>query len=339
MDADGVGPAAQEEIVQSISSFALYGFPESHAASFALIAYASAWLKFHYLGALTAAILNNQPVGFYSAAVLVEDAQRHGLRIKPVDVLRSSWSCTLEKEDNSTLSLRLGFRYVRGMREGSAVELQAARAMRPFGSIEELARRVPSLSRADLTTLAEVGALNTIGEGVHRREALWQVERAGRHAGPLLDELDRDEELVSPLRAMEPQERMVADYASTGVTVVRHPMAHYRQQLRIRDVIPARDLMLLRHGVKARIAGCVIARQRPGTAHGFIFLSIEDEKGISNAIIDPDLFEANRSLVTYAKFLMVEGVLQNVDKVIHIRAKHVEELSVTAAPMQSHDWH
>jgi error-prone DNA polymerase len=339
MDANQVGPAAQEEIVQSISSFALYGFPESHAASFALIAYASAWLKFHYLGAFTAAILNNQPMGFYSAAVLVKDAQRHGLRIKPVDILRSNWSCTLEKEDNATLSLRLGFRYVRGMRKGSAVELEAARTMRPFASIEELARRVPSLTRADLTTLAEVGALNSIGEGVHRREALWQVERAARQSGPLLDTLDRDEEVISPLRAMEPQERMVADYASIGVTVGRHPMAHYRQQLRVMEVIPARDLMLLRHGVKARIAGCVIARQRPGTAQGFIFLSIEDETGISNAIIDPDLYERNRSLVTYAKFLLVEGALQNVDNVIHIRAKRIEELSVTAAPMQSHDWH
>jgi error-prone DNA polymerase len=339
MDANNVGQAAQEEIVQSISSFALYGFPESHAASFALIAYASAWLKFHYLGAFTAAILNNQPMGFYSAAVLVKDAQRHGLRIKAVDILRSSWSCTLEKEDSGTLSLRLGFRYVRGMRKDSAIELETARTMQPFASIEELARRVPSLTRADLATLAEVGALNSLGEGMHRREALWQVERAGRQSGPLLEMLNRDEEMLSPLRAMEPQERMVADYASTGVTVGRHPMAHYRQQLRAMDIIPARDLMLLRHGVKTRIAGCVIARQRPGTAHGFIFLSIEDETGISNAIIDPDLYERNRSLVTYVKFLLVEGALQNVDNVIHIRARHVEELSVTAVPMQSHDWH
>jgi error-prone DNA polymerase len=339
MDANGVNAAAQEEIVQSISSFALYGFPESHAASFALIAYASAWLKFHYLGAFTAAILNNQPMGFYSAAVLVKDAQRHGLRIKAVDVLRSSWSCTLEKEDNGTLSLRLGFRYVRGMGQGSAIELEATRAIRSFSSIEELARRVPSLTRTDLTMLAEVGALNSLGEGIHRRDALWQVGRAGRWAGPLFESLDRDEEVSCPLRAMQPQERMVADYASTGVTVGRHPMAHYRQQLRAMDIIPAQDLTLLKHGVKTRIAGCVIARQRPGTAHGFIFLSIEDETGISNAIIDPDLYERNRSLVTYAKFLLVEGALQNVDNVIHIRGRHVEELSVTAAPMQSHDWH
>jgi error-prone DNA polymerase len=339
MDANEVSPTAQEEIVQSISSFALYGFPESHAASFALIAYASAWLKFHFLGAFTAAMLNNQPMGFYSPAVLVKDAQRHGLRIKPVDVLRSSWACTLEKEESEKLSLRLGLLYVRGLRPGSAAELVDARQMRPFASIEELARRVPSLTRADLTTLAEIGALNSIGEGIHRRDALWQVERAGRQTGPLLASLDCDEELSSPLRPMEPQERMVADYASTGVTVGRHPMAHYREELEAMRVSRAKDLIKLRHGVKARIAGCVIARQRPGTAHGFIFLSIEDETGIANAIVDPDLYERFRSLVTYAKFLLVEGALQNVDNVIHIRAKHVEELTVTAAPMQSHDFH
>ena len=339
MDKNQVGTAAQEEIIQSISSFALYGFPESHAASFALIAYASAWLKFHYLGAFTAAILNNQPMGFYSAAVLVKDAQRHGLRMRPIDVMRSSWPCTLEREEDGSLSLRLGLRFARGLRENAVLELEAARTQRAFASIEELARRVPSLSRAELATLAEVGALNSIGEGSHRRDALWQVQRAGRPAGPLLESLDPDEEQTSPLQAMNPEERMVADYAGTGVTVGRHPMAHCRDQLRRMNVCRADDLRTLRHGVKARIAGCVIARQRPGTARGFIFLSVEDETGISNAIVDPELYERNRSLVSYARFLLIEGTLQNVDKVIHIRAKHIEELNVTAAPMQSHDFH
>ncbi len=339
MDAHGVGLRAQEEIILAISSFALYGFPESHAASFALIAYASAWLKFHYLPVFTAAILNNQPMGFYSAAVLVKDAQRHGLRIKPVDILRSNWNCILEREPDDSLSLRLGLRYVRGLRATVAAEIERIRALRPFGSIEELARRVPSLSRADLSTLAETGALNSLGDKVHRRDALWQVERAARQAGPLLSGLDHDEEEISPLQPMNPEERMVADYAGTGVTVGHHPMAHCRAQLHRLRIIRASDLKLLRDGVKTRIAGCVIARQRPGTAHGFIFLSIEDESGIANAIIDPELGEHNRDLVTYAKFLLIEGVLQNKDKVIHIRAKHIEELDVTAAPMVSHDFH
>jgi error-prone DNA polymerase len=340
MDANKVGPAAQEEIVQAISSFALYGFPESHAASFALIAYASAWLKFHYLGAFTAAILNNQPMGFYSSAVLVKDAQRHGLRVKPIDILRSDWPCTLEAQDDGSLSLRLGLRFVRGLREKSAREIVAAREVRSFTSIEEVARRVPSLSRSDLATMADVGALNPISSDIHRRAALWQVERAVRPTGPLLSGLDsEDDEASSPLRVMNPRERMVADYASTGVTVGRHPMAHHRGRLRERKVICARDLSLLRHGVQATVAGCVIARQRPGTAQGFIFLSLEDESGIANAIVDPDLYERTRSLVTYAKFLLVTGTLQNVDKVIHVRAKHIEELFISAAPMQSHDFH
>ncbi len=341
MEANHVAPAAQEEIIQAISSFALYGFPESHAASFALIAYASAWLKYHYLGAFTAAILNNQPMGFYSAAVLVKDAQRHGLRVKAVDVLRSCWNCTLEAESDTSLSLRLGLRYAHGMRANAAVEIEAARTLRPFASIEELARRVPCLSRAELTTLADIGALNSIRDGDHRRDALWQVQRASRKPGPLLEELDdeQDHDAASPLKAMNAEERMVADYAGTGVTVGHHPMAHYRQQLRSMRISSAHDLRSLRHGTIARIAGCVIARQRPGTAHGFIFLSIEDETGIANAIIDPALYESHRSLVTYAKFLKVTGVLQNIDKVIHVRAKQIEPLHITSAPTQSHDFH
>ena len=339
MDANGVDAEAQEEILLAISSFALYGFPESHAASFALIAYASAWLKYHYLPAFTCAILNNQPMGFYSAAVLVKDAQRHGLRVKPVDLAYSDWSCTLEPEEGVRHTLRLGLRYVRGLRASVAAEIVRVRALRPFGSIEELARRVPALSRADLATLAETGALNSLGEAVHRRDALWQAEWAARPAGPLLSALDREEEHPSPLQAMTSEERMVADYAGTGVTVGRHPMAHCRARLHVMRVYRAGDLKGLRHGLRVRIAGQVIARQRPGTAHGFIFLSLEDETGIGNAIIDPDLYERHRSLVTYAKFLLIEGSLQNIDKVIHVRARSIEELDITAAPMESHDFH
>ena len=339
MDANEVNAKAQEEIILAISSFALYGFPESHAASFALIAYASAWLKFHYLPVFTAAILNNQPMGFYSAAVLVKDAQRHGLRVKPVDVTCSDWNCTLEPEPEGAYALRLGLRYVRGLRVNVAGELERVRALRPFASIEEFVRRVPALSQAELDILAETGALNSLGDEVHRRDALWQVSRAGRQAGPLLSELDHDEEKHSPLQAMSPEERLVADYAGTGVTVGRHPMAHCRTQLRQMGILRASDLKLLRHGVSARVAGCVIARQRPGTAHGFIFLSLEDESGITNAIVDPDLYEANRSLVTYGKVLLIQGTLHNVDKVIHIRSKHIEGLNITEAPMVSHDFH
>lgn len=340
MDANGVDAKAQEEIIQAISSFALYGFPESHSASFALIAYASAWLKFHYLPVFTAAILNNQPMGFYSAAVLVKDAQRHGLRVKPVDVTCSEWNCTLEREENGSYSLRLGLRYVHGLRAAVAAELERARAVQQFSSIEELAQRVPALSQAELTTLAEIGSLNPLGSNLHRRDALWQVERAVRRAGPLFAGLSQDESHVSPLEMMSPVERMVADYSGTSVTVGRHPMAHCRSELRRMRVFPASHLKHVRNGTEARIAGCVIARKRPGTAHGFIFLSLEDETGICNAIIDPDLYEKNRNMVTYGKILLIEGTLQNIDKVVHVRMKSVAELTLTAQlALTSHDFH
>ena len=340
MDANGVGKEAQEEIILAISSFALYGFPESHSASFALIAYASAWLKFHYLPVFTAAILNNQPMGFYSAAVLVKDAQRHGLRIRPVDVTCSDWNCTLEREESGGYALRLGLRYVHGLRVATAIQLEQARAATPFLSIEELARRVPALSQAELTTLAEIGALNPLGSGVHRRDALWQVERAMRQSGSLFAGTDQEEECPSPLEAMNPIERMVADYSGTGVTVGRHPMAHCRGELRHMRVFPASYLRNTRHGTQVRIAGCVIARQRPGTAHGFIFLSLEDETGIANAIIDPDLYEQNRNLVTYGKILLIDGMLQNIDKVVHVRMQRITELTIDAQlSLKSHDFH
>ncbi len=338
MDANGVDAKAQEEIVLGISSFALYGFPESHAASFALLAYASAWLKFHYLDVFTAAMLNNQPMGFYSAAVLVKDAQRHGLRVKPICILRSEWNCTLEKEPDARYSLRLGLRYVRGLRAHAAAGICATRSLRTFASVEELARRVPALSRAELGVLADVGALNSMEKVTHRRDALWQVERAGRDAGSLFSGVGQDDG-TAPLSAMNAEERLVADYAGTGVTVGRHPMSHYRPQLHRLNVVRAIDLKWLRHGVSTSIAGSVIARQRPGTAHGFIFLSIEDETGIANAIIDPKLYEQNRTLVTYTKFLLIEGTVQNSDDVVHIRARTVRPLQVTAAPVQSHDFH
>ena len=340
MDANGVGKEAQEEIILAISSFALYGFPESHSASFALIAYASAWLKFHYLPVFTAAILNNQPMGFYSAAVLVKDAQRHGLRIRPVDVTCSDWNCTLEREESGGYALRLGLRYVHGLRGATASQLEQARAAIPFQSIEELARRVPALSQAELTTLAEIGALNTLGSGLHRRDALWQVERAVRQSGSLFAGTDQEENCPSPLEAMNPTERMVADYSGTGVTVGRHPMAHCRGELRRMRVFPASFLRNTRHGTQVRIAGCVIARQRPGTAHGFIFLSLEDETGIANAIIDPDLYEQNRNLVTYGKILLIEGMLQNIDKVVHVRMQRITELTIDAQlSLKSHDFY
>ena len=339
----GLDAPTQDRIVQGISSFALYGFPESHAASFALIAYASAYFKVHYLAAFTCAMLNNQPMGFYMPAVLVKDAQRHGLRVRVIDVLRSSWQCTVETEADGNLSLRMGLLYVKGLRQQSALTLVEERERDgPFRSTDDLALRVPGLSPRELKQLARVGALNSLGGVEHRRDALWQVEQAGRPVGPLLRQRDvapEDAAASSPLRQMTTEERLVADYSGTGVTVGRHPMAYRREELRRRRILSALDLQAHPDGAYVRTAGCVIARQRPGTAKGFIFLSMEDETGILNIIIGPELYERERVLITRGKFLLVEGRLQNQDTVVHVRADRVLRLPVSEAAARSHDFH
>jgi error-prone DNA polymerase len=412
MQRNGIPPEAQEQIILSITSFALYGFPESHAASFALIAYASAYLKCHYLAAFTAALLNNQPMGFYSPATIVKDAQRHGLRVKPVDITCSEWLCTLEPEWCTTMwdnnlslagakapgpvqavdaglkarsstrfALRMGFRYARGLREETARAILRARSQRPFESIADLAYRVPELRRNELVLLASIGALNSIewkGEKkqiprelklarddkhkrivhsaakatplqnrLHRRDALWQVERAARFAGPLLESIPESDE-ASPLAQMTPEERLVADFHGTGLTVGPHPMAYRRADLRRAGVLSAKELTQVPHGRHVRTAGCVIARQRPGTAKGFVFLSLEDETGIGNAIISPDILERNRLLILSEKFLLLEGELQNQEGVISVRVERVapmreayaaDTVDVTDADVRSHDFH
>ena len=571
MTRNGIAQEAQEQIILSITSFALYGFPESHAASFALIAYASAWLKCHYLGAFTAALLNNQPMGFYHPATIVKDAQRHGLRVLPIDVTKSDWLCTLEevssrqspvaseksaisyqpsaisyhpsaisyqpsaishqppainqefalkgtgfsrsdKNLNSSaalaaevgvipqdqpqahggaadftvqiswneigsytrsnavqrqknegfqqaqlkdlpktndfsvprclcgeekLALRLGLKYVRGLREAAGQALVRERSLAPFQSIHDLTRRVPELRKDELTTLAEIGALNAIGNSPqrhrvteeineqnnfntqnnlkichserseesafsrpvpespnnlqseirnlkssnssvplclggekspnsrlgtrdskletrnsklthnsvlgtrdlrHRRDALWQIEKAVRRSGPLLEELP-EPDAPSPLEHMTHEERLVADFHGTGLTTGPHPMAYRRAEMKAMGIHPASSLSSLPSGRRLRIGGCVIARQRPGTAKGFVFLSLEDETGIANAIVTPDLLQQNRILLSSGRFLMVEGILQNQDNVISVKAERVLPLSVTQAETSSHDFH
>jgi error-prone DNA polymerase len=343
MTANGIDTTIQETIIQNISSFALYGFPESHAASFALIAYASAYFKVKYLAAFTCAILNNQPMGFYSPAVLVKDAQRHGLRAKPIDVQVSGWACTVEHEQNGSLSLRLGLGYARGLRRQSGEALVISRMEDgPFRSAEDLAMRVPGLNRKELTLLARIGALNRIDEIEHRRDALWQVERAGKLEGPLFRlnrESLRDNSEKQPLRQMNVEERLVADYSGTGLTVDKHLMFRRRSELRQLGVLTAEELKSCKDGQMVRTAGCIIARQRPGTAKGFIFLSMEDETGIANVIVTPDLYDQDRLVVTRSKVLLAEGPLQNQDGVIHVKALRLQALSDHALSLRSHDFH
>ncbi|MGB8479542.1 MAG: error-prone DNA polymerase [Acidobacteriaceae bacterium] len=343
MTANGLDTATQETIIQNISSFALYGFPESHAASFALIAYASAYFKVKYLAAFTCAILNNQPMGFYSPAVLVKDAQRHGLRVKPMDVQVSDWACTIEHAPDGSLSLRLGLGYAKGLRKQSAEAIANSREeCGPFRSAEDLVVRAPSLSRKELTLLARIGALNNLDGIEHRRDALWQVERAGKLEGPLLrqkSEVLREESGSLPLQQMNTEERLIADYAGTGLTIGKHPMAYRRDDLRRERILSAEELRTCRDGEFVRTAGCVIARQRPGTAMGFIFLSMEDETGIANVIVTPDLYERERLIVTRSKFILAEGPLQNQDGVVHVKATHLRPLSDQTLEVRSHDFH
>jgi len=341
MAANGIDVKTQDTIVQHISSFALYGFPESHAASFALIAYASAFFKVKFLAAFTCAILNNQPMGFYSPAVLVKDAQRHGLRVKPIDIQVSAWECMVEHEADGTLSMRLGLGYAKGLRKQAAEALLAARVQDgPFRSADDLALRVPELNRKELSLLARIGALNWLDEVAHRRDALWQVEWAGRPEGPLLIQKNlREDDRSLPLHQMTIEERLVADYAGTGLTVGKHPMHYRRAELHSQGILSSEDLRHCRNGVLVRAAGCVIARQRPGTAKGFIFISMEDETGIANVIVTPDVYEQNRLVVTRSKFLLVEGALQNQDGVIHVKATRLATLTHGSLEVRSHDFH
>jgi error-prone DNA polymerase len=339
MTKNGLDAATQDTIIQNITSFALYGFPESHAASFALIAYASAYFKVRYLAAFTCAILNNQPMGFYMPAVLVKDAQRHGLRIRPMDVQSSHWQCTIEQESNSERTLRLGLMYARGLRQEVGEALVASRRQSGlFRSAEDLAVRVPLLQRKELILLARIGALNCLDGIDHRRDAVWQVEEAVRPVGPLLKQ-HRVNQAASPLHQMTADERLSADYAGTGLTVGKHPLHYRRQELKAMKVLASSELRSYQDGEYVRAAGCVIARQRPGTAKGFIFLSMEDETGIANVIITPDLYERERLVVTRSKFVLVEGALQNQDGVIHVKASRIQPLAFTNLEVRSHDFH
>ena len=342
MTANGIDLATQENIIQNISSFALYGFPESHAASFALIAYASAYFKVKYLAAFTCAILNNQPMGFYSPAVLIEDARRHGLRVKPIDIQVSDWACTLERESDYSLSLRLGLGYAKGLRRHVAEAIVSAREANRFSSVEDVASRIPILNRKEFALLARVGALNSVDGVEHRRDALWQVERAGKLEGPLFRQHSdwlREDSRSLPLREMTPEERLVADYAGTSVTTGPHPMYFRRRELHKQRFLTAIELRKRRDGEFVKTAGLAIVKQRPGTAKGFVFMSVSDETDIFNVIVTKEFFERNRSAISNAKFISVEGPLQNEDGTIHVRASRIMALPTRGLEVTSHDFH
>ena len=331
MARQGITGATADAIVRSITAFALYGFPESHAASFALIAYASAWLKVHHPAAFYATLLNNQPMGFYHPATIARDAAWHGQAIRPADVNFSGWLCAVEPDG----TVRLGLRYVRGLREEAGRFIENERKRQPFLSVTDLVKRA-TLRQDELVQLAQVGALGSLEP--ERRAALWEAERAARPRGPLYEVIPDPLE-PSPLRPMTAAESLMADYEGTGLSLGPHPMEFHRARLERLGAARAADLAGLRNGAWVRIAGAVVVRQRPGTAKGFVFLNLEDETGLANIIVRPALFHRYRLALVKEPFLFVAGRLQHEDGVISVRAGEIAPLPEALARVPSHDFH
>ena len=340
MSERGITGEAQEDIVRGITSFALYGFPESHAASFALIAYASSWLKCHHPAAFLAGLLNAWPMGFYSPASLVKDAQRHGVEVLPIDVARSAWRCDLEGAPERP-SVRLGLRFVRGMREDTARRIEAARAERPFAHTADLARRA-ALSRADGMALAELGALASIDlAATSRRNALWQVAALERDPRSLFAGAPPSGGDDAPLPPMSALDETLADYRASGLSTGPHVMAHLRAGLARRGVLSAAALRDAPNGRFVRAAGHIIVRQRPGTGR-MCFVTLEDETGTANAILTPEVFQRFRVPLHTSPLIEIAGPVQNVDGVVHVRVKQLRPLPLReSAPRLpgSHDYH
>ncbi len=325
----GIPKDAEDQIVQSITSFALYGFPESHAASFALIAYASAYLKAHHPTAFLIGLLNAWPMGFYYPATLIKDAQRHGVEVRPIDVQVSGQRCRWE--DNRRLgAVRLGLRFVRGLRAESAVAIEKAQ---PFEDVEDLTRRA-GLRGEEVSKLAHTGALASLG--LSRREAMWQAARVTRDAGPLYR--NEKDTAPSPLPEMNATEEMVADYEGTGLTTGDHPIRFLREQLSKQGVVPAAVLEKMAAGQMVKVAGSVIVRQRPGTAKGVLFITVEDESGMVQAIVSPEQMQQNRKVIVGAAGLVIEGKLQRRDGSMSIQGQKFWGLEEVVRG-GSHDWH
>ena len=330
MERKKVSPKAIEQIVSAVSSFALYGFPESHAISFALLAYGSAYLKAHFPAEFYVSILNNQPMGFYSPSTLVQDARRHDIRVRPVCVQRSGWLCTVESDSE----IRIGLCLVKGVRSKPVEAMVAERERRPFSSLRDFRRRT-LFNEEEMRALARTGSLNAFAE--NRRRALWKVSEPFDREG-LFSNVEDESNTLSPLEVMTYIERLKADYEGVGLTVGAHPMKWMRPNLK--DCWSAQELKQGRHGLQVKIAGCVICRQRPETAKGFLFISLEDETGVSNSIVPPVTFMRNRLTILHEPYLIIAGRLQNMDGVACVKAERFEALMDRHLPAGvSHDFH
>lgn len=311
-----------DDIYRMIEGFASYGFPESHSASFALLAYYSAWLKCHRPAAFIAGLLNSQPMGFYPPSMLVREAQRMGVAVRPVDVTISGWDCSLEAGSDEKPALRLGLRLVSGFNERAAHRIITARSAQTFADAEDLARRA-SVSKKELNALAHADALRTLAG--HRHQARWAA--LGREAMPvLLKDAPLADQPVS-LPAPNEGEDIVADYQSTGLTLRRHPAALLRPQLDRLRVERNAGIHRLQNGRDLRVAGLVMFRQRPGTAKGVTFMTLEDETGIVNLVVWPDVLERQRAAAVGGSFLIVSGKLQHQDGITHVIAQRFEDRS------------
>jgi error-prone DNA polymerase len=340
----GIVGKVADDIVQGITSFALYGFPESHAASFALIAYASAYLRAHHPVCFLAALLNAWPMGFYHPATLVQDAKRHGVRVLPIDVNHSGFLCRVERSVQAgagaelalaCLAVRLGLRFVKGLREEAVRRIEEEAARAPFTSVREVAARC-SLRNDELAALAEIGAFASLGQT--RRSALWQVSALDGRRPPLAQAMQPDPP-PSPLPEMTLRERYVADYLGSGVTVGKHPLALRRTELAGRGILSAAQLARVRDGQLVRVAGVVIVRQRPYTAKGMCFMTLEDETGFANVAVMPKNFELQRAVITSSALLEVEGRAQARDGVVTVLAGRCHPLPVATPASPSRDFH
>ena len=394
MLAKGFTPPYAEAVFTQIRGFGDYGFPESHAASFALLVYVAAWLKHHYPAALTAALLNSQPMGFYAPAQLVRNACEHGVEVLPVDVNHSDWDCTIEKAEggggtaeitphahrlrpvgteaagdvipgarshrtqpvglgdlpcpSSSFPLppspfRLGFRMLSGLARTHAQRIVEARGGRPFRSLDEFARRT-GLSRAVLVRLAKAGAFGSLG--LDRRGALWHALAEDQRNLPLFDRTDSTPSPSpfrpppSPLSSMSPAEEVLADYRAAGLSLRGHPMEFLRAGLDAMQVTPAAGLRTWPDGRPVQVAGIVLVRQRPSTAKGITFVTLEDETGTANLIVRPAVWQRYRRAAAGATLLLAGGPLQRQGEIIHVLVERLEDLSarLQALGPQSRDF-
>ena len=325
-----------ERIYQQIHGFSDYGFPESHAASFALLVYASCWIKCHHPAEFLAALLNSQPLGFYSPSQLVQDAQRHGVEVRPVDVVHSDWNSTLEASASALPAVRLGLRRVAGLPQAAGERVVAARREAAFTSAQDLARRA-ALTQRDLQCLAAADALQSLSG--HRRQQMWDAA-ALRPAPALLREAPVDEAAIE-LPAAPEGEAIVWDYAATRLTLRRHPLALLREQLRARRLQTAEELQALPNNRFARACGIVTVRQQPSTANGTIFISLEDETGAVQVICWRRVRERQRAVLLHARLLAVHGVWQREGAVCNLIAGRLEDLTPLLGRLatQSRDFH